>query len=201
MNSVVATTHVELACGALSGYRCSMSRLILMRHAKSDWSQGTSDFDRPLNKRGRNAAKRMGRFLADEQIRPDLILCSPARRTRDTLARLLPYLGGLREAQFVPSLYEQMAGDYLGIIRAFGADADTLLVIGHNSATHETAVTLAAASRGATFSSLATAFPTAAMAIFSTDAIWSEVRPDNMVLQDYVIPRRLQELDGTAESD
>ena len=168
-----------------------------MRHAKSDWSQGTSDFERPLSKRGRKAAKRMGRFLTDERIRPDLILCSPSRRTRDTLARLLPHLGGLREIQFIPGLYEQMAGDYLGIVRAFGADAENLMLIGHNSATHETAVALAVGSHGPDFADLATAFPTAAMAIFETNAIWSEIGPENVTLERYVQPRLLREQDDT----
>ncbi len=195
MNSLVATIRIDLASFLLSRYRYGMSLLILMRHAKSDWSQGTSDFDRPLNKRGRRAAKRMGRYLTDKQIRPDLVLCSPSRRTRDTLARLLPHLGGLREIQFVPSLYEHMAGEYLGIIRAFGADAESLMVIGHNSATHETAVGLAAGSPRPDFANLATAFPTAAMATFSTDAIWSEIQPDNVFLESYVLPRHLQEED------
>ena len=172
-----------------------MSRLILMRHAKSDWSQGAADIDRPLNKRGRSAAKRIGVYLAETQIQPDRILCSPSRRTRETLAKLLPCCSNLREILFIPSLYENMASDYLGVIRAFGADADTLMVIGHNSATHETAVSLASANPGPDFPALATAFPTAAIAVFSTETFWSEIGPENMTLDTYVLPRVLQEKD------
>ena len=172
-----------------------MSRLILMRHAKSDWSQGTADFDRPLNKRGRNAAKRMARYLAEEEIQPDRVLCSPAHRTKETFARILPHLTRLRGVQFLPSLYEDMSADYLAIIRAFGAEAESLMVIGHNSATHETAVALAAGKRGPHFPALASAFPTAAMAVFSTASIWAEVGPENSILENYVLPRALQAAD------
>jgi phosphohistidine phosphatase len=175
-----------------------MSRLILMRHAKSDWTQGTEDIARPLNKRGRSAAKAIGRHLAETDVQPDRILCSPSRRTRETLAKLLPHLTGLREILFVPGLYEGMGADYLAIIRAYGADADTLMLIGHNSAMHETAVHLASASPVPEFKSLATVFPTGATAIFATEIYWSEIGPDNVRLENYILPRALQ--DG-GESD
>ncbi len=168
-----------------------MPSLILMRHAKSDWSDGTADIDRPLNKRGKSSAKRVGQHLAKTANQPERILCSPARRTRESLARLLPHFNALREILFIPSLYESMGSDYLAIIRAYGADADRLMVIGHNSAVHETALTLAAGNPGPEFPSLATAFPTAATAIFATDSYWSEVAPDNMTLESYVLPRDL----------
>lgn len=174
-----------------------MPSLILMRHAKSDWSHGTADIDRPLNKRGKSAAKRIGHHLTETSNQPERILCSPARRTRETLARLLPHCNALREILFVPSLYESMGSDYLAIIRAYGADADTLMVIGHNSAMHETALTLASGDPGAHFPSLATAFPTAATAIFSTDVYWSQVAPDNMKLRSYIVPRDLDVDNGS----
>ena len=176
-----------------------MSRLILMRHAKSDWSQGTSDIARPLNKRGRAAAKRIGRHIAEMNVQPDRILCSPSRRTRETLAKMLPFCTQLREILFVPSLYEGMSKDYLAIIRAYGADADCLMLIGHNSATHDTAVKLASGDPGPDFQALASAFPTAATAIFSTDVIWSEVGPGNIRLDLFVLPRDLPEDDDCAD--
>jgi phosphohistidine phosphatase len=178
-----------------------MNRLILMRHAKSDWSQGTSDIARPLNKRGRSAAKRIGRHLTETGVQPDRILCSPARRTRETLAKMLPFFTALREILFVPGLYEGMENDYLAIIRAYGADADTLMVIGHNSATHETAVRLAAADPGPNFQTLSTTFPTGATAIFSTDIFWSEVAPENVRLDAFILPRVLEAEDQIDEQD
>ena len=62
-----------------------MKRLILVRHAKSDWSLGMADHDRPLNVRGRASAAAIGRWLREKNLRPDQVLCSTATRTRETL--------------------------------------------------------------------------------------------------------------------
>ncbi len=70
-----------------------MSRLLLLRHAKSDWGEaGLQDFDRPLAPRGQRAAADMAKAISAAGMLPDRILCSPARRTRETLAALRPYL-------------------------------------------------------------------------------------------------------------
>ena len=71
-----------------------MKRLILMRHAKSDWGDPMlPDHDRPLNKRGRRAASALGHWMREAGLRPDQILCSSATRTQETCARLaLPFL-------------------------------------------------------------------------------------------------------------
>ncbi len=69
------------------------NRLILMRHAKSSWANvSQADFDRPLNERGRQAAPLMGRWLDEQGLIPDLILCSTARRTQETCDLLLGFL-------------------------------------------------------------------------------------------------------------
>uniref|UniRef100_UPI0035189862 SixA phosphatase family protein n=1 Tax=Nioella sp. TaxID=1912091 RepID=UPI0035189862 len=62
-----------------------MKRLILMRHAKSDWSLGQPDAARPLNARGQRSAEAMGDWLREKGYLPDQILCSSAQRTRETL--------------------------------------------------------------------------------------------------------------------
>ena len=70
-----------------------MKTLFLLRHAKSSWSEpGLADFNRPLNERGRRAAPLIARYLAHCDLLPDLILCSAALRTRETLALMLPGL-------------------------------------------------------------------------------------------------------------
>ena len=67
-----------------------MKRLILMRHAKSDWSQGgLTDFERPLSKRGVKDASKMGKWMARHLEMPEIILCSSARRTQQTMQLLL----------------------------------------------------------------------------------------------------------------
>ncbi len=120
-----------------------MPRLLLLRHAKSSWGDpGLADIERPLSARGRRSAAAVAKAIADRGLAPDRILCSPARRTRETLAALLPYLGGEGHVSIDPRLYEQGDGDYRGVIAASGGDAATLMVIGHNPAIQATALVL-----------------------------------------------------------
>ncbi len=117
-----------------------MKRLILMRHAKSDWGDPTlPDHARPLNRRGRRSAAALGAWLRAEGVVPNEILCSPATRTRQTCALLrLPLAPCL-----VDSLYMAGPEDMLAVLRA--AHADTVLMIGHNPGIAEFAARLLAA--------------------------------------------------------
>lgn len=103
-----------------------MKTLILMRHAKSDWSHGVTDHERPLNSRGRKSAAALGQWLRDQGLVPDDALVSDAARTRETWAGLdLPI-----EARFLPSLYHATAEKIFDLIK--NESADTLLILGHN---------------------------------------------------------------------
>ena len=106
-----------------------MKRLILMRHAKSDWSGGlTSDHDRPLNGRGRRGAAALGDWLRDEALVPDEILCSSAMRTRETLVRLaLPETIPMR---FERGLYLATEDQILDQLQR--AKGHIVLMLGHN---------------------------------------------------------------------
>jgi len=106
-----------------------MKRLILMRHAKSDWSSGAvSDHDRPLNARGRRAATGLGDWMRAQGLRPDQVLCSSAERTGETYLRLA--LGGDVAVHFSRALYLATADEILHALR--GASGDTVLMLGHN---------------------------------------------------------------------
>lgn len=116
-----------------------MKRLILMRHAKSNWGDPTlPDHARPLNKRGRRAATALGHWLHDTGPLPDEILCSTATRAQETLARLaLPLSPDLRD-----SLYMAAPPAMLAALRR--ARGDTVLMIGHNPGIAEFAASLVA---------------------------------------------------------
>ena len=94
-----------------------MRRLMLLRHAKSDWPTGLLDIDRPLAARGRDAAPRMGAHLRDEQLLPDLVLVSPARRARETWELVQPCPGEV-ETRFDPRIYEAPRSGLLALVRA-----------------------------------------------------------------------------------
>lgn len=105
-----------------------MRRLILMRHAKSDWGTGLEDHERHLNPRGKAAATALGRWLRDHAILPDCVLCSSAERTGQTLIGLgLPQSAKIT---FTRGLYLAEAEEMLAILKQCGQDC--VLMIGHN---------------------------------------------------------------------
>lgn len=111
-----------------------MKRLVLCRHAKSSWKDSSlADIDRPLNKRGRRNAPEMGRRLIRKGVRPDLIVCSPARRAHATAM----YLGreyGLpgSEIRIVDAVYNAYPLKLLEIIHSLDAVHDQVVLVGHN---------------------------------------------------------------------
>ena len=106
-----------------------MKRLILMRHAKSDWSgEALIDHDRALNDRGRANARALGDWLRDQGIVPDEVLCSSAMRTQETLAGLnLP--GGIKTT-ITRKLYLASLDQILSLLQR--ATGNSVLVLGHN---------------------------------------------------------------------
>jgi len=117
-------------------------RLLLLRHAKSDWSGSLGDHDRPLAARGRKAAPRMGAVMRKKGYVPALVLCSTAERTKETLELLLPALRADPKIQYDRALYLAEWPVLLAILQ--GAAADTpLLMIGHNPGLEQLASALA----------------------------------------------------------
>ena len=166
-------------------------RLILMRHAKSSWERpGLADFDRPLNDRGRQAAPAMAKYLAGRHYRIDFILCSPARRTRETLARMLPFVPGEISILIRNDLYEGDCNDYLARIRATPAQTHDVLVIGHNPSVEELALSLTRDPHSLLARAMAEKFPTAALAVLEFDVEdWQDVAPAQGLLIDFRRPR------------
>lgn len=110
-----------------------MKKLILMRHAKSDWNHlNLSDHQRLLNSRGKRDAPRMGALLQEQGIEIDTILCSTAQRTRETLALLLEEYTFEGDVVFTKQLYEADLHDYLDVLAELPDDVDTVMLIGHN---------------------------------------------------------------------
>jgi phosphohistidine phosphatase len=165
--------------------------LWLLRHAKSSWDEpGLEDRDRPLAARGELAADQMRAYFLAEDLRPALVLCSSALRTRQTLARVLPALGSDLEVRIESSLYTFEAGALLGRLQMVPDGIDPVMLVGHNPAMQELAVMLAA--RGDRLDQLAQKFPTGALAEieFSTSS-WREIGASKGTLTRFVVPREL----------
>ena len=118
--------------------------LYLMRHAKSSWKKPLPDHERPLNRRGKRAAERIGRELVRRRLFPELILASDAKRARATAKRLRrAYAPETKPPlQLNPALYDAGALTILKEIAATDEKIDNLLVIGHNPGISELAVQL-----------------------------------------------------------
>jgi phosphohistidine phosphatase len=113
--------------------------LILIRHTKSSWGDlSQPDFDRPIKKERIEDAKEMAAELKELGVEPDLIICSPARRTRQTAEYFYDKLKyEEKDVQFDKRIYESTAEDVLQVVRETDALIKTLVVIGHNpSLTH-----------------------------------------------------------------
>jgi phosphohistidine phosphatase len=170
-----------------------MRRLMLMRHAKSDWSVGGQrDHDRALAARGREAAPLVGAYMAHHGLRPDKVLVSTARRARETWDLVAPAFGRSPDVAFDERLYEANAKGLLARLRTADAAAHSLLLIGHNPAMHELAGVLMATGDIDARQRLLEKFPTAALAVidFQIDD-WSALTPHSGRLDRFVTPRAL----------
>jgi phosphohistidine phosphatase len=120
-----------------------MKILLLIRHAKSSWKdKDLSDHDRPLNKRGKRDAPRMGLLLQKEELVPDIILSSTAVRALDTAARLAKYCHHKGQITYVDSLYLGGTEAYLDALKILSNDFKIVLVVGHNPDIEELVIIL-----------------------------------------------------------
>ncbi len=169
-----------------------MKTLCLLRHAKSAWPSGIGDFDRPLNGRGRETAGLMGRYMAGAALAPDIVLCSAATRTRETLELAALFWKSRPTIVIEPELY--LAGERTLMAQARRIDDRHRigLMIGHNPGTQALALQLAEAAPEIERDRLATKYPTAGLAVFDFDVeTWSQIAAELATLRVFVTPRSL----------
>ena len=170
-----------------------MPRLCLFRHAKSNWSTGaSSDFDRSISARGERDAPLISAHLVTEGWRPDRVLCSPAKRARQTLAAAAGFFHSEPEILFPAGLYDASQVSYISLIRSHGGDAEILMIIGHNPMTHETALRLAVPGTSPAATGLERKFPTSALAVLDFDTAWSDLADHSGTLLAFVKPADLK---------
>jgi phosphohistidine phosphatase len=143
-------------------------RLIVMRHAKAGELPGGPDFERALKPRGRSDSAAAGKWLRAGGYQPDAVICSAARRTRQTWQYVSGALGARTNFSAEKRLYEADADDVIEIIGEMPADVATLLYIGHNPA---------AAGVVAILTGQEPPFPTAAIAVIGVAGNWDELGP------------------------
>jgi phosphohistidine phosphatase len=147
--------------------------LLVLRHSKSAYPEGVADIDRPLALRGQRDAVAAGRWLRDQALAPDLIICSVAERTRQTWDLISDQLGVARAGHDVvrydPRLYSADVADLTGIIQETPAWVDILALVGHNPASADLVLTLTAERQ--------LSFPTSAIAAIEFHGDWAQARP------------------------
>jgi phosphohistidine phosphatase len=171
-----------------------MLTLLLLRHAKSSWDvPALADYDRPLAKRGLKAAPRMGAEIATLGLRPDLVLCSGAKRTRETLGLVLDALGTpLPQVVYDDEIYMAPPTGIMQILRGQPADLATVMVVGHNPGLEELAELLVGRGEDALRETLEEKFPTCALAVITFDAeAWKDIAPGTGTLSRFLTPARL----------
>ena len=160
--------------------------LYLLRHAKSSWKHDSmSDFERPLKGRGRDAAKLVGKRFAIESPQPEVIVCSPAARTRETLEIVLKHSGLRVDQRFDERIYEASLRDLLQVVSEIPDGRQVALMIGHNPGFEELLAFLTGESRR---------MPTAALAKIKLEVeSWKDVKPREGSLESFITPKELDD--------
>lgn len=171
-----------------------MRWLYLLRHAKSSWdAPELADIDRPLAGRGRRDADAMAAYLEEQHIVPDLVLCSPARRARQTLKPLRRWLP---EDRIVidEALYAASADDLLRVVREIDDGRTSALLIAHEPAIRDLALALAGSGEGEALARVNEKFPTAALAALALPSDhWRSAGPGAAELRWFLRPKQLRD--------
>ncbi|MDM7946426.1 SixA phosphatase family protein [Oceanibaculum nanhaiense] len=170
-----------------------MKTLYLLRHAKSSWDNpGLKDEERPLNERGFRAATVMGLYFAQCGFRPDVILCSTARRALETLDQVRPRLAGKPALTIDKAIYRADSAALLALVRDLPETAGSALIVGHNPALEEFALALAGSGAKELRAGMAEKYPTGALAVLSLPKQpWAEVSWKAAELRNFTSPKDL----------
>jgi phosphohistidine phosphatase len=167
-----------------------MLTLSLLRHAKSSWKDPTiPDHDRPLNTRGKTEAPLMGKAVAKHGLAPDLVLCSTARRTRDTLELVLPELKKEPKIVYEDGLYHGTPQEMLDLLRQVPPSASQVLLVGHNPELQSFALDLIGSGAKHLKDRLETKYPTAGLVVVRFQAgDWKDVAVNSGKLELFLAP-------------
>ena len=171
-----------------------MKTILLLRHAKSAWNDaGLGDHERPLNRRGEQAAKAIADHLAQHGPRPDLILCSTATRARQTLAPLVKRLGApAPPLALEDALYLASEDSLLARLQALPDEVATVLLVGHNDGIWQLAEALAGRGHATTLAGLREKYPTGSLAMLHARiGTWRDLTAGSGELLAFVRPRDL----------
>jgi phosphohistidine phosphatase len=171
-------------------------RLVLLRHAKSAWPEDVADHDRPLAGRGRRDAPAVGRWLRESGYVPDLVLCSTARRARETWQLAEEKLGSKPRTTLERRVYGAGPSELLDLARQTPADVRTLMIVGHEPTMRDLTLELAGTEPGEdggrALERVRDKFPTAAIAVLDFRGDWAGLAPGQARLEEFAVPSDLR---------
>jgi phosphohistidine phosphatase len=170
---------------------CAVRRqLLLVRHAKSSWDDTSlADRDRPLAPRGIKALAGMRDHLQRSGHRPEIVLCSPSRRTIDTLDSIRAAIPEHARVVLADELYGATANSLLALLRGVDDGIDCAMVVGHNPTVQDLALLLVGEGDADIRGQLATKLPTGAVVTMSFDGDWADLHDGVAALDDLYMPR------------
>jgi phosphohistidine phosphatase len=170
-----------------------MRILYLLRHAKSDRSDpGLADADRPLSARGKRDAPAMAAYMREQDYLPELILCSTAKRTRETLALMQPRLGHGIAAEYDRRLYLGSPEALLRRLRDVDEGVASVLLIGHNPGLERLAAALAPRGKQRALARMREKYPTSGLAVIHLHIDrWEQAESGAGTLTDFMVPAEL----------
>lgn len=151
-----------------------------MRHAKAAYPESGTDHERPLASRGRKDAPEVGRWLAEEGLVPQLVLCSDAARTVETAEGVVSGTGENLTISPLASLYESHVGEVVEAVQTVADSVSRVLVVGHEP-------TMSATVAALTGQHLR--FPTSGVAVVELSGSWRDLEPDSCRLEQFRIPK------------
>ncbi len=161
-----------------------MKRLLVLRHAKSEYIHGIKDHSRGINSRGKNDSKLIGDWLKANIKKPELIICSTATRTRMTLGIILKETGWDSKTEFNDTLYLPIVADVLEVLKDKPTNLESILVVGHNFGFTDLINYLS-------YNTLDN-LPTCGFAEFSIDKAWDDLVMHKFDLASFKTPKQLK---------
>ncbi len=172
-----------------------MKKLYILRHAKSASPSNIDDHERPLNKRGEDACKLIGKYLKSNNIVPEGILCSTALRTKSTIKNILREAGFDKDVEFNKKLYLATAGEILKELAKADDDINSVMIICHNPGVQHLALVLFGGGDLEAAKKIKEKYSTAAMAEFSFQVdSWKNITPGSGHLEKYITPKMLGQI-------
>ena len=163
-----------------------MKQIFLLRHAKSDWSTlSQQDFDRPLAKRGVQDAELMTKYIKDQDYKLDKVLCSTARRTKETFDICADGFNfSIEDALYLDELYFGEARTIISLIESLDDSLRSILIVGHNPTIHILTERIT--------SNAIEKYPTCALAKISIENSWKDLSSKQCKLKSFMKPKELR---------